>query len=524
MNDTPAGPVLRRSVAGLIGLLAAAFALAVGHLVAALIQPNSSPYLAVGNTAIDFTPEPVKAFAIRTFGESDKVALLVGMAVVIALVAVLAGLLSRRSPRPGTVVIGLFGVIGVAAALWRPDLGVLGVLPSAVAAFAGAGAFSWLHSVALRATAAPNGADSGPDAGEDSTHQGRRRVLVSTAAVAAGAGVAGLGGQLLSRQGGVEASRQALAPPRNARPAPKIPQGADFARVGTPTFITPNADFYRIDTALSVPQIRPEDWQLRVHGMVDRELTLGYEDLKARNVVERTITMTCVSNEVGGPYISTANFVGVPIRDVLAEAGVRAGAEQVFSTSEDGYTAGTPVEVLTDPNRDALLAIGMNDEPLPAQHGFPVRMVVPGLYGFVSATKWVVDLELTTFDKQTYWEERGWAERAPIKTQSRIDSPGGFDQLPAGRTTVAGIAWAQHTGIDRVEVRADGGPWQQAQLSTEVNTDTWRMWRVELDLAPGGHTLECRATDRSGYTQTPERVGVIPDGATGWHSVFVTAT
>ncbi len=522
MNDTPAGPVLRHSVAGLIGVLAAGVALATGHLVAALIQPNASPYLAVGNTAIDNTPEPVKAFAIRTFGESDKVALLVGMAVVIALVAVLAGLVSRRSSRPGTVVIGLFGVVGVAAALWRPDLGFLGGLPSVVAAFAGAGAFVWLHGVALRA--AERTPDDGGNAGEGNPHQGRRRLLVSTAAVAAGAGAAGLGGQLLSRQAGVEASRAALAPQRNARPAPKIPPGADFSRVGTPTFITANTDFYRIDTALSVPQIRPEDWQLRVHGMVDRELTLSYDDLRSRNVIERTITMTCVSNEVGGPYISTANFVGVPLRDILAEAGVRAGAEQVFSTSEDGYTAGTPVEVLTDPNRDALLAIGMNGEPLPAQHGFPVRMVTPGLYGFVSATKWVVDLELTTFDKQTYWEERGWAERAPIKTQSRIDRPSGFEQLPAGRTTVAGTAWAQHTGIDRVDVRADGGPWQQAQLSTEVNTDTWRMWRVDLDLPSGGHTLECRATDRSGYTQTPERVGVIPDGATGWHSVFVTST
>lgn len=524
MNDTPAGPVLRRSVAGLIGVLAAGVALAVGHLVAALVQPNASPYLAVGNTAIDFTPEPVKAFAIRTFGTYDKIALLVGMAVVIAVVAVLAGLVSRRSSRPGTVVIGLFGVVGVAAALWRPDLGVLGAVPSVVAAFGGAGAFFWLHRMASRAAAERHDDEAAAEAGEETPNRGRRGFLVSTAAVAAGAGVAGLGGQLLSGRGGVEASRAALAPQRNARPAPKIPPGADFARVGTPTFITANADFYRIDTALSVPQIRPEDWQLRVHGMVDRELTLTYDDLRSRNIIERAITMTCVSNEVGGPYISTANFVGVPIRDILAEAGVRTGAEQVFSTSEDGYTAGTPVEVLTDPNRDALLAIGMNGEPLPAQHGFPVRMVTPGLYGFVSATKWVVDLELTTFDKQTYWEERGWAERAPIKTQSRIDRPSGFDELPAGRTTVAGIAWAQHTGIDRVEVRADGGSWQQAQLSTEVNTDTWRMWRVDLDLAPGGHTLECRATDRNGYTQTPERVGVIPDGATGWHSVFVTAT
>jgi DMSO/TMAO reductase YedYZ molybdopterin-dependent catalytic subunit len=247
---------------------------------------------------------------------------------------------------------------------------------------------------------------------------------------------------------------------------------------------------------------------------------LRFEDIRRMRLVERTITMTCVSNEVGGPYVSTSNFVGVPLRDVLAEAGVRPGAEQLFSTSVDGWTCGTPVADVLD---RGMLAIGMNGEPLPAEHGFPARMVVPGLYGFVSATKWVVDMEFTKFaDRQAYWLKRDWGQKAPIKTQSRIDSPSGFATLGPGRITVAGVAWAQPRGIAKVEVRADNGEWVAAQLATEVNTSTWRMWRAELDLAPGLHTVECRATDKTGYVQTDQRAAPIPDGATGWHSTTFT--
>ncbi|HEY0638799.1 MAG TPA: molybdopterin-dependent oxidoreductase, partial [Pseudonocardiaceae bacterium] len=342
-------------------------------------------------------------------------------------------------------------------------------------------------------------------------------------ATVAAAVASGLGGQLLNRRVDVQASRRAVGDLRPAVAAPPIPEGAAFTADGTPAFLTPNRDFYRIDTALVVPRLRAEDWRLRVHGMVDRELTIDYENLRSRELVERTITLTCVSNEVGGQYVSTANFVGVRLRDVLLEAGVRAGADQLVSRSSDGWSCGTPTEVAMEPTRDALLAIAMNGEPLPAEHGFPVRMVIPGLYGYVSATKWLVDLELTTFDAfDPYWARRGWAKKAPIKTMARIDRPTGFQKVPAGPVVVAGVAWAQHTGIEAVEVRVDGGPWVPATLATEVNLDTWRMWRVELDLRPGGHTVEARATDRSGYTQTPERAEPVPDGATGWHSAFFT--
>ncbi|GAA1280343.1 molybdopterin-dependent oxidoreductase [Saccharothrix xinjiangensis] len=491
---------MTRWTAALTGLLGVAAALAAGHLVAALVGPPASPFLAVGNTAIDFTPSWLKDFAIRTFGTYDKLVLLVGMAVVLAVAAAVAGLLSRRSATPGTVLAVVLGLLGVAAVLHRPDVGRLGVLAPVASLVAGVAVFRWLH------------------ASSEAPAEGRRAFLVASGAAV----VAGLGGQLLGNRVDVEGSRRAVGDLTPARPAPALPEGVDFAAEGTPSFITPNSDFYRVDVALSVPRVRAEDWALRVHGLVDRELTLRYADLSRRDLVERTITMTCVSNEVGGPYVSTARFVGVPLRDVLLEAGVREGADQLFSTSADGWTAGTPVDVVMEADRGALIALGMNGEPLPLEHGFPARLVVPGLYGYVSATKWVVDLELTTFAaKRAYWLERGWAERAPIKVMSRIDSPEGLATV-SGRVVVAGVAWAQPTGVAKVEVRVDGGPWRTAQLAAEVNGSTWRMWRVELDLAPGGHTVESRATDRSGSTQPQARLAPVPDGATGWHSIFFT--
>lgn len=490
------------AIRALSGVLAVAAALAAGHLLAGLVEQNASPFLAVGHTAIDLTPEPVKALAIRWFGEWDKLVLLAGMAVVIGLLAVVAGLVSRGGPAPGAVLIAAFGLLGVVASVARPDVGALAPLPSLAALVVGVGAFVALHRTGVEPSA------------------GRRKFLLTAGGLAVGSALGGFGGSAVAQRSSGRA-RDALAR-RIPAPGP-VPGGADFAGVGTPVFRTSNADFYRVDTALAVPRVDPDAWRLRVHGMVGRELALSLDDLLRRPQETRTITMTCVSNEVGGPYTSTAEFTGVPFRDVLREAGVRAGAEQVFSTSADGFTAGTPVEALLDPDRPALLAYGMNGEPLPAEHGFPVRMVTSGLYGYVSATKWLVDAELTTFDRETYWERRGWAERAPIKVQSRIDRPKPFEKVAAGRFTAAGTAWAQPHGIARVEVRVDGGPWRDAQLSTEVSGHTWRMWRAELDLPAGGRTVECRATDRNGATQTPQRVPTVPDGATGWHSIFCTA-
>lgn len=506
-----------RGLAALIGLLAVAAALGVGHLVA-LLAPGSSPFFAVGDTVIRFSPQWLTEFAKTTFGTRDKPILLGSMALVIAIVAVIAGLLSRRSVRPGLTLVVVLGLAGLLVVIFAPTFGPLSLLAPIASIAAGVGSFVWLHRLATRAAAPVT--TGGPGVS-------RRGVLLGTAAVGAGAVVAGGGGVLLAPSIDNARARVTarLAAASLAETAPPIPAGAAFVEAGTPPFITSNTEFYRVDTALSLPLQSERSWSLRIGGMVDRPIALNFDDIMSRPLVERTITMTCVSNVVGGPYISTADFVGVDLRDVLLEAGIQPGADQVLSTSLDGWTAGSPTDVIMEPDRGALIAVGMNGEALPAEHGFPVRLIVPGLYGFLSATKWLTDIELTTFDAdQGYWLQRGWGKFAPIKTQSRIDFPKGLSKQPAGRLTVAGIAWSQPTGISRVEVRMDGGPWQDAELGAPVNTRTWRMWRTDFDLAPGSHTVQARATDRNGVTQTEMRTDPIPDGATGWPASIFTVS
>ena len=309
----------------------------------------------------------------------------------------------------------------------------------------------------------------------------------------------------------------ALPVPSSAPPPP--PADVTPKGVALPSFITPNSDFYRIDTALSVPQVSRTEWKLRIHGMVDREVTYTFDDLKRFEPIEKTVTLACVSNPVGGELISNAAWTGYRVRDLLRDAGIASDADMVLSTSIDGWTAGTPVEVLTD-DRDSMLAIGMNGVPLPVEHGYPARLVVPGLYGFVSATKWVTDLELTRFDRaEAYWTKLGWSAQAPIKTQSRIDVPRSGQRLGTGPTTFGGVAWAQYRGIKAVEVRIDDGPWQPAQLGAAYSNDTWRLWSFPWNATPGPHTVAVRATDNTGAVQTGDQIGVIPDGATGWHTV-----
>ncbi|HEY2765255.1 MAG TPA: molybdopterin-dependent oxidoreductase [Pseudonocardiaceae bacterium] len=497
--------------------------LGVGHLAAGLVSPAASPFVAVGGAAIDRTPSWLKDFAVRSFGTYDKVVLLLGMAVVICGFAVAAGLLSRRSRTPGLVLLAALGVVAGAAVLSRPAADPLAWLPPLAALLAGLWVFVNLHRLGRTGgRSGPGEAPAADPSGPAASGVARRGFLVSSAAVAVGAGLTGAGGQALAGGGDVDTSRRAAGRIVAGARAPAIPAGADFAADGSPSFITPNRDFYRIDTNLIVPRLRAEDWRLRIHGMVDRELTLDWAALTSRPLVVRTVTMTCVSNEIGGSYISNANFTGVPLSDILAEAGVRHGADQLVTTSVDGWTCGTPTAGVLDPARQAMLVIGMNSEPLPIEHGFPVRMLVPGLYGYVSGTKWLVDMEFTTFEaKQAYWIERGWAQQAPIKTMSRIDRPGGFGEISPD-SPLTGIAWAQTRGIEKVEVRIDHGAWRVAELSTEVSPDTWRMWRLPGRLPPGPHVAQVRATDGTGYTQTEDRAAPIPDGATGWHTVQFT--
>ncbi|WP_290054512.1 molybdopterin-dependent oxidoreductase [Amycolatopsis solani] len=514
LQDAP--PAARRlslPVATLIGILALAAALGVGHLVAGFVGYTASPFIAVANYVIDHSPTGIVKWAERTLGTWDKPVLKLGLAVVLVLFALLAGQLSRRTPRAGQILVFVLGAAGVAAVYARSDLGQVSLLAPVAALVAGLAVFTWLHRIAL-----PQ--DVVQDRGFD-----RRKFLRAGVGVVAGSGVAAVVGQVAGTSSNAEDSRAAVGPLVPARTAPPLPADADFAKLGSPPFITPNGDFYRIDTALVVPQIRTEDWSLRIHGLVDREVTFSYADIRNRPLVERRVTLTCVSNEVGGPLISNATWLGVDLVDLLDQAGVQAGAEQMFATSVDGWTCGTPANVALDPQRGAMLAIGMNGEPLPIEHGFPARLVIPGLYGYVSATKWVQSLEFTKWsDRQAYWLSRGWGEQAPIKTESRIDTPSGFARVPAGKVRLAGTAWAQHTGIAKVEVRLDQGAWQPAVLSAEVSKDTWRMWWIELDVPPGTHQAFVRATDQDGYTQTENRADPVPDGATGWHSVSLDAS
>jgi DMSO/TMAO reductase YedYZ molybdopterin-dependent catalytic subunit len=308
--------------------------------------------------------------------------------------------------------------------------------------------------------------------------------------------------------------------------APTLASGTSLDVPGITPYLTSSKEFYRVDTALRVPDVPIDGYTLRIHGMVERELELSFEDLLQRRMMERRITLTCVSNPVGGKYAGNATWLGVPVRDLLDEAGVLEGADAVKSTSADDMTIGTPLAALDDKFRDALIAVGMNGRPLPLAHGFPVRMVVPGLYGYVSATKWLVDLEVTRFaDFKAYWSTRGYSVKAPIKTSSRIDVPKSFAQVKAGTDVpVAGVAWSQGRGIEKVEVRVDGGSWQEAKLADEDNVDTWRQWVWMWDATAGSHRIEVRATDTTGYVQTDQRTPIAPNGSTGWHSVNVTAS
>ncbi|WP_435841597.1 molybdopterin-dependent oxidoreductase [Streptomyces collinus] len=582
----------RQAAGAVSGGVSGFAALAVAELVSAAVRPQAGPVIAVGGAAIDRTPTAVKDWAIRNFGTDDKLFLQLGILAVLALFALALGMVALRFRRTGATGVLLFGAVGAAAALSRPDAqGPVDALPSLVGAFVGALVLYLLAGLLVprgagsggpagtRGAVGPIGAEdaggpagakgvdgsaddggaggpagvegaggpagvegaSGPagaegadrsadDGGAGGSGWDRRRfVIAASAAAAASAGAGALGRGLNGANGrDAVASRNRIVLPKPASAAPAVPKGAGLRLPGVSPFLTPNDSFYRVDTALVVPEVDATSWELRIHGKgVRRPRTLSFDELLRRELIERDITLTCVSNEVGGPYAGNARWIGVRLADLLVECGVvppsKGGpADQLVARSVDGMTLGTPVEDVMD-GRDALLAVGMNGEPLPFAHGFPVRMVVPGLYGFVSACKWIEDLELTTFDSyDAYWVKRGWARRAPVKTQSRIDTPKPFARPKSGTVMVAGVAWAQHRGIDKVEVRVDDGPWQPARLAAEDSRDTWRQWSFPWEATEGGHTLTVRATDRTGRVQTEKRTRTVPDGASGWHSVVVT--
>ncbi|MEU9861105.1 molybdopterin-dependent oxidoreductase [Streptomyces sp. NPDC047971] len=512
-----------RLLGALGGLVAGYVSLAVAEVVASWVRPEAGPVTAVGGAVIDLTPAAVKEWAIRTFGASDKAVLLAGILTLLALLAAAIGLLALRSRPAGVVGVLALGVVGALAAAGRPDSdSAADVLPSLLGAAAGAALLYVLTGrlLARPVTAAP----------ERAARASRRSFLVTAAVtVLAATGAAALARALGgARHEDAVASRTAFRLPRPASAAPAVPPGAQLDVPGIGPFITPNEDFYRVDTALVVPKVDADDWRLRITGLgVVEERSLTLRDLLRRTVVERDITLACVSNEVGGSLVGNARWTGVRLADLLREAGVRppsegGPADQIVARSSDGMTIGTPVEDVMD-GRDALLAFGMNGEPLPFEHGFPVRMLVPGLYGYVSACKWIVEIELTTFAAyDAYWVRGGWAAEAPVKTQSRIDTPRSLARLREGTVMIAGVAWAQHRGIERVQVRVDEGPWRDARLATEDSRDTWRQWVFPWQATPGRHDLAVRATDGAGVTQTERRTEPMPDGASGWHTIAVT--
>jgi DMSO/TMAO reductase YedYZ molybdopterin-dependent catalytic subunit len=501
------------------GIAAAAAALGVTQLIAVAFGPQADARTAVGSAIIDLTPGPVKEWTIQTFGTADKLFLSVLILGVIALIAAVTARWETRRVPVGSIAIVVAGILGCAAVLSRAGATPADIVPTVIGTVCGVAVLRLLVSGRFA-----DASESGDSRDSDAPDRGRRLSLVTMGFLGAGA-LSGVAGVVLTRMlSSVSGDRNSFALPRVDAAAPPVPPTVQPKGVALPSFVTSNADFYRIDTALTVPQLARSEWQLKIHGMVDREITFHFEDLDRFDAVEKLVTLTCVSNPVGGDLISNAAWTGYRVRDLLAEAGVHPDADMVLSTSIDGFTAGTPVEALTD-TRDALLAVAMNGQPLPTEHGYPARLVVPGLYGYVSATKWVVDLELTRFDKaEAFWTQHGWSAKGPIKTESRIDVPRSGQDVAKGPVTFGGIAWAQHRGVRAVEVRIDGpttqGAWQPADLGASYSNDTWRLWSFNWQATESGlHTITVRATDNTGAVQTPDIADPVPDGATGWHSV-----
>jgi DMSO/TMAO reductase YedYZ molybdopterin-dependent catalytic subunit len=501
------------------GVVAVAVALAVGELVAGLFLRIPSPLDAVGRWLVPRFPAGLTRWAIATLGSANRAALLVGTVLVAVAVGALIGAVARRAPVVPIAVIGLAAASGAAASTVESGASVVGAWSTA--ALAATAGIVTLRSL-LRQADGSTAATTGPRGTPTAPAHPRRDFLVAAGGVGAAALVTLAAGRFALGQRGELVDPATVALPRPVRALPAVAPTHRFTDVeGLTPLFTPNDGFFRIDTAIRVPQVDPSTWELTIHGLVDRELTLTYDDLLALPLEEVDVTLLCVSNEVGGDLVGTARWTGVRLADLLERTGIRRDAEQVIGRSVDGFEAGFPIEAIQD-GRDALVAVAMNGEPLPTRHGFPARLVVPGLYGYVSATKWLTAIELTPWEGvDGYWIPRGWSKRAPVKTASRIDVPRPGAALAAGPTVVAGVAWAPTRGIERVEVQVDEGPWTAAELSAPLSADTWVQWRIEVDLPAGEHGLRVRAVDGTGAIQPVGPRPPAPDGAEGWHRVAV---
>ncbi|MGI3784720.1 MAG: molybdopterin-dependent oxidoreductase [Janthinobacterium lividum] len=510
-SDAPEGPgVPGRVLRAASGVVAAGVAVGVGHLVASFLSPTASPVIAVGSALIDAAPTPAKTFAVKLLGNYDKPVLIGAVGVALLVFAAVLGLVAWSHRRVALVGIALLGVVGAGTAVYRG--GLLDAVPSLLAGVAGVGALLLLLARSRRRTPAPA-----------ASPVGRRGFLTTLGLTALVAALAGGGGIVVGRvRSAGAAARRGMGLPAPTSAAPPLPGGIQIP--GVTPFTTPVENFYRVDISLVTPQIDAAGWSLTIDGMVDHPITLTYDELLAMPLIERDITLTCVSNEVGGSYVSSGRWLGVPFSAILEKVGVQAGVDQVYSYSLDsGYTASTPIQAVSD-GRDAMIAVGLDGQPLADARGYPARMIVPGLFGFVSNTKWLERIEFTTYAKRTaYWTERKWATDGPILTQSRIDLPRSLDTITKDKPVIAGIAWAQHRGIAKVEVKIDDGPWQEASLATDAGIDLWRQWSIPFTGPAGLHSATVRATDATGATQPEARTKVFPDGARGWHQIQFTS-
>lgn len=501
----------RRTHWVLSGVLAGLAGLATSYASAMVLTIRDSPVVAVAEQVIKLTPGFAAERAISVLGHWDKPVLVAGILVLLLACFAGAGLLARGGWwRPLLVWFTLAG-LGLASVLGQRGAGMVDALPVVV------GLLTWI-TVHSALTDALNRGRRRP---ELESRERRVFLMVAVAVAVASAGIAVAGRFVGAGRRHVEVSRRLLRIPGVTRREP--PAATSLGLRGIAPWQTPNEEFYRIDTAIALPTIEPEDWSLRIHGLVDRELTISYADLVARQMTESWITLSCVSNEVGGGLVGNARWSGVRIADLLADLGVSPEADCVLQTSHDGWSCATPLETLTD-GRDAMLAVAMNGRPLEIEHGFPVRTIVPGLYGYVCATKWVVDYEVSTFaDAVGYWTTRGWSADGPVKIASRIDVPRSGDDVDAGAVNFGGVAWHQHTGVAAVEVQVDGGAWEAAELGEAPSVDTWVQWAVTLELPEGDHEVRVRAIGKGGETQTSVERAPDPDGSTGLHTIEVSA-
>lgn len=487
------------------GVAAAVVGVTAGNLLAAATSPGTAPVVIVGSQVIDWTPTPVKEWAIATFGTADKPILLTSVAIGTLLIAALAGALAHRRLLLGLVAFGVLGALAATVALTRPYAVPLDAAPSVLT-----GLVAMAILTGLAHTSKPS-EGAGPS----------RRLLLTQGLVLLAAAVLQTSASVITRRRTMPVD---LDLPKAADVPSSRPAGLNVK--GITPFRTSSRDFYRVDTRLTLPTVDVDAWRLRIDGNVRRPVSLTFDELAAMRLIERDITLTCVSNEVGGRYVGGARWLGVRLTDVLDRAGIDAtSADQILSTDVDGMTISTPLAIAID-GRDSIIAIGMNGEPLPRAHGFPARLVVPGLYGFVGATKWITRMTLTTYAEQdAYWTRRGWATDAPIKPSSRIDTPRPFEDVRAGMVTVGGIAWAQHQrGVAAVEVSVDDGPWEPATLGPSAGQDYWRQWYLPWEAAPGRHTLAARTITGRGRAQSARRASPFPDGSSGIQRLVVTVT